>query len=1102
MHRSPRIAERRPQSESPFSRPRRRAGLRRWPILTLLVHALILAGCDSPGSTDVASLEGISLVPAEAALDEGRTLQLQVMSGGGAVGPASAGGLSWSSSNPGVASVTNGLVTATGPGEATISAFSQGGSVARSTVRVTRTAEEIRILAGDGQESVVGLPLEQELQVKVLSGAGNPVAGARIQFSVVKGGGELSSVISTTDGQGVARSAWALGPIAGEQKVEVRSVHRADVGASFTALARPDRPDRVEMRPQGVTLQKGAQFTFEVVVQDRFGNVLGSPSVSWGSEDPTIATVDQEGRVRSVNTGETTISAAVQDAGLGLGGDLTGQLALAPGNGNGHAWGRVKVDDEEGEAEATLSILSGDGQTGVVGGRLAQDLEIFVVDAGGRPMRGQDVTWTVTSGGGSVVNAASKTDGRGRASAGWVLGTTVGAGTLDARVHGVGTATFHSSAIAGPLAVVQVLPESAKIKVDAEQSYDLLTADAYGNPVTPGSSPQWAVGNQEVATISSPGKAKGKAGGSTTVKASVSGVEGESTLMVEGSEDPGNGDGPGDGDSSTVSTVTVSPSSVTLVPGETRGLTATVLDGNGNKIEGKTVQWTSSNTSVVTVAGSGESATATAVASGSASIQATVDGVSGSTAVTVSSPVSSGLLPAFPGAEGWGATALNECRSLPLQVLFVTNTNTDGAGSFDQAIRDARSDRFTVIVFRTGGSIVMPSNGSRFNASCVYIAGQTAPGDGIAVQGQGASAIWFRGYGGNLSDVVMRYLRFRGRSGRTQNNLIIAKGERIVLDHMSFSWTDNYVLAILRASGDWSGPISDVIVQNSIISEAFAVHPTAFQISSTSDLRYEPSIDVTNVSVHRNLFAHNSHRNPSANNDNSLLANNVIYNWIYGTGRNTVRGTHDWVGNVAKRGPMTDSRYMYPVTANCNDDAWAAPPSMYVVGNVSPMNDDENGDNWAGPTRQVACFYTTGNVPGDEVPAEWRRHSPQSWGTVPFPVRILSASDAYSAVLNNVGANRRLTCDGRWEAASDPVDVRIISDARHGTGASQSPDSENEVGGYPTYRSGTPCPDADKDGLPDAWESRFFGCATCANPAAVGRNGYLVIEHYLNGTTP
>jgi hypothetical protein len=38
--------------------------------------------------------------------------------------------------------------------------------------------------------------------------------------------------------------------------------------------------------------------------------------------------------------------------------------------------------------------------------------------------------------------------------------------------------------------------------------------------------------------------------------------------------------------------------------------------------------------------------------------------------------------------------------------------------------------------------------------------------------------------------------------------------------------------------------------------------------------------------------------------------------------------------------------------------------------------------------------------------------------------------------------------------------------------------------------------------LPDAWELRFFASKTGALPGAFGKNGYLLIEHYVNGTDP
>jgi uncharacterized protein YjdB len=78
---------------------------------------------------------------------------------------------------------------------------------------------------------------------------------------------------------------------------------------------------------------------------------------------------------------------------------------------------------------------------------------------------------------------------------------------------------------------------------------------------------------------------------------------------------------------------------VTLASGSinvplTTQATATAYDAHGVPIIGRTVAWSTSNSAVATVSGSG---LVTAVGAGSASIIATVDAVSGSTPVVVSS---------------------------------------------------------------------------------------------------------------------------------------------------------------------------------------------------------------------------------------------------------------------------------------------------------------------------------------------------------------------------------------------------------------------------------------------------------------------------------
>ncbi|OLE68781.1 MAG: hypothetical protein AUG74_09330, partial [Bacteroidetes bacterium 13_1_20CM_4_60_6] len=78
--------------------------------------------------------------------------------------------------------------------------------------------------------------------------------------------------------------------------------------------------------------------------------------------------------------------------------------------------------------------------------------------------------------------------------------------------------------------------------------------------------------------------------------------------------------------------VTVTPGSASVNEGKTVQLTATLRDAAGNVLTGRTVTWTSANTSVATVSGSG---LVTGKVAGTAAITATSEGQSGSSAVTV-----------------------------------------------------------------------------------------------------------------------------------------------------------------------------------------------------------------------------------------------------------------------------------------------------------------------------------------------------------------------------------------------------------------------------------------------------------------------------------
>jgi plastocyanin len=119
------------------------------------------------------------------------------------------------------------------------------------------------------------------------------------------------------------------------------------------------------------------------------------------------------------------------------------------------------VTDPDTTATA-LSIISGDGQTGEVGTTLPVTLGVGVSNAGGDPLLGKTVSWTVESGGGSLAVSTSGTNAQGESTNAYTLGMTAGPNTVRASVDGTAlTTTF--TATGTPVVVLDTVPASIEI---------------------------------------------------------------------------------------------------------------------------------------------------------------------------------------------------------------------------------------------------------------------------------------------------------------------------------------------------------------------------------------------------------------------------------------------------------------------------------------------------------------------------------------------------------------------------------------------------------------------------------------------------------------
>lgn len=414
-------------------------------------------------------------------------------------------------------------------------------------------------------------------------------------------------------------------------------------------------------------------------------------------------------------------------------------------------------------------------------------------------------------------------------------------------------------------------------------------------------------------------------------------------------------------------------------------------------------------------------------------------------------------IPAFPGAEGYGTLTTHGRGG---RVIQVTNLNDTGPGSLREALT-ATGPR--IVVFRVGGLITLATP-IDIRTPNLYVAGQTAPGDGIAIRGSQISI--------KASDVVIRHVRSRPGDGATGTacgsrdgfQIINGPWKNVVLDHVSASWGVDENMSIWPSSANT--PTTDITIQWSIISEGLlnSCHP-----EGPHGMGILLGDFSSNISFHHNLMAHNNQRNPRIKGSvrNADIVNNVFYNYgqIAGQfGESNKLSTANLVRNYWKAGPSSTASYQLSVATKMSSGT-----GIFYQGNIAPRRPTDTGPEYAisnqGSLYAVATRFA--------APA----------------VTTQTALDAYPLVLASAGASKPVR---------DAVDTRIVGEVQNGTG--RIINSPSEVGGYPAYRNGTPPADTDADGMPDTWES-----ARGLNPAdpadAAGDrdgDGYTNVEEYVN----
>jgi alpha-tubulin suppressor-like RCC1 family protein len=455
-----------------------------------------------------------------------------------------------------------------------------GAAIVFATFRATPLPGPAHSLAkagGDAQTGALGAPLTDSLAARVTDSFGNPVPNVQVTWTASVNNGAVPPATSQTNAQGIAKTRWTLG-----SRLDVPHSVTATAGtlAPATFSVTPNLPSNatiVKLAGDGTTATVGTAMaeSLAVRVQLADGRVVAGAQVSWnvtsagGGVAPGSSVTQADGVTRARLTLGTGAGANVVTAAVSGITPATFTVTGTP------------------DVPASLTKVSGDGQTGTVGQPLSAPLIVHVTDRFGNSVPNATVTWTVNSGGGSVANT-SVTNAQGRASMQWTLGGSSGSQRVVASI-GSTTVEFAATAGSGSLASVRVSPDSLRFgSLNSSSRLVARAFDQFGNELSSVTF-TWFGPNGAVATVDANGLVTSRGNGSTWIGARSGSFADSIPVTVR----------------QVTYTLHVSPPSAGVIVGDTTRYVGTALDTVGHRIPDAPIAWTTSNGTIATVDGTG-----------------------------------------------------------------------------------------------------------------------------------------------------------------------------------------------------------------------------------------------------------------------------------------------------------------------------------------------------------------------------------------------------------------------------------------------------------------------------------------------------------------
>ena len=426
--------------------------------------------------------------------------------------------------------------------------------------------------AGVAHDTVVpGFPMQAVATPRDAAGA--PVAGRPIAWQ------SSNPTVATVNNTGVV-----VPLVAG-----LTNISAISDGHVATVLLHVEnrRIASVAIVPGAPVVTVGSTVPLTAVVQDQMGNDVAGASVAWASQSPGVASVTGSGLLTGVAYGTSIVSA--------MAGGITASVTATVGS---QPVASVQV------APATVSVP--------VGATVA--LAATARGAAGESIGGAAFTWSSSDGAVATVSAL-----------GIVTAQATGSAVVTAASGGVSAsaAVTVTAPPPVPVASVSVALGATSLAVGQVTQAVATLADAQGNVLT-GRPVTWASADPTIASISSGGLVTATGAGSVSISATAGGQTGFAAIGVSA---------PPPAPPAPVASVSVTAPATALHVGQSTQLAVTLRSAQGALLTGRTLLFSSSNTTIATVSPTGLVA---AKAPGVAAVTVTSEGVSGGMAFTVS----------------------------------------------------------------------------------------------------------------------------------------------------------------------------------------------------------------------------------------------------------------------------------------------------------------------------------------------------------------------------------------------------------------------------------------------------------------------------------